>query len=76
MPFVVTCLACSDLRSTPTINPFSQPAILDFQFRNQLDELSPLVPQLDKLLNFFSAAERRHLVDVVSGPFRELVDSR
>jgi len=56
--------------------PLPQPPILGFQFSYELDKLPPLVPQEYQLLDLFGPNKRLDLVDVVSGPFGQLVDSR
>lgn len=49
-----------------SLQPFPQSPILRLQLSNQLDELSPLVPQLGELFNFFRSHKRVHLMNVVS----------
>jgi hypothetical protein len=41
-----------------SLQPFPQSPILRLQLSNQLDELSPLVPQLGELFNFFRSHKR------------------
>jgi len=57
------------------VEALAQPPILRFQLLNKLDQLLVLVPKKRQLLNFRRTDERMNVMNVLSRPLRQIVDS-